>query len=108
MRELDVAVSHPAGEFPRRRVVNHPLTDSGVSGFNADWASPSGAEATTLGPIDRDSTHDEPDCISRKEIREQPSIGGFRHGGIETGTKQFGQLSVLKTWGAMVSNQRSA
>ncbi len=29
-------------------VVKHPLTDSGVAGFNADWAAAFGADVTTL------------------------------------------------------------
>ena len=29
-------------------VVKHPLTDSGVAGFDADWAAAFGADVTTL------------------------------------------------------------
>ena len=50
VQDVALAGAHAATMAPDLLdlVVKHPLTDSGVAGFNADWASAFGADATTL------------------------------------------------------------
>jgi TalC/MipB family fructose-6-phosphate aldolase len=50
VQDVALAGAHAATMAPDLLdlVVKHPLTDSGVAGFNADWAHAFGADATTL------------------------------------------------------------
>jgi fructose-6-phosphate aldolase 2 len=50
VQDVALAGAHAATMSPDLLdlVVKHPLTDSGVAGFNADWASAFGVDVTTL------------------------------------------------------------
>jgi transaldolase len=50
VQDVALAGAHPATMAPDLLdlVVKHPLTDSGVAGFDVDWASAFGADVTTL------------------------------------------------------------
>jgi TalC/MipB family fructose-6-phosphate aldolase len=50
VHDVALAGAHAATMAPDllALVVKHPLTDSGVAGFNADWAAAFGADVTTL------------------------------------------------------------
>jgi fructose-6-phosphate aldolase 2 len=50
VQDVALAGAHAATMAPELLdlVVKHPLTDSGVAGFNADWTAAYGADVTTL------------------------------------------------------------
>jgi fructose-6-phosphate aldolase 2 len=50
VQDVALAGAHTATLAPDLldQIISHPLTDSGVAGFNADWAAAYGADTTTL------------------------------------------------------------